>query len=331
MFMRKLIIIFLIIILITTMVDSKVVEGAKFKLKDLGKKNFYKKAAKSAAKSVAKTAKSVAKTVQKSKVYKAAGINKFLTPAKKKKKKPTYNLKPAASADYSDNILPPYVGEKFALIQKDIKEYGNALDGKPSSKFVSPAPIGKQYFFKTGVTCTDLKTGKLVDRYTVIDSRVGIKNEDGTIDNSIFASAVADFNQSTIFSRQPDFKETSADKCVPITIEPIDVYGNKQKPETRHVSVVDIQKVNDTQLGGGSTGGGSSGGGSTGGLPSGGGSSGGLPSDKGSPSDKGQSTKGLSEGFETFDMERMNTGQKVFIYSASVLGLYLFFKAYHKM
>jgi uncharacterized membrane protein YgcG len=295
------------------MVDSTVVEGAKFKLKDLGKKNFYKKA----AKSVAKTAKSVAKTVQKSKVYKATGINKFLTPAKKKKKKkkPNYNLKPAASADYSDNILPPYVGEKFASIQKDIKEYGNALDGKPSSKFVSPAPIGKQYFFKTGVTCTDLKTGNPVDRYTVIDSRVGVKNEDGTIDNSIFASAVADFNQSTIFSRQPDYKETLADKCVPITIEPIDVYGNKQKPETRHVSVVDIQKVNDTQLGGGSSGGLSSGGGS-----SGGGSSG-----------KGPSTKEFSEGFVTFDMERMNTGQQVFIYSASVLGLYLFFKAYHKI
>lgn len=259
-----------------------IIEGAKskfktkFKFKDLGKKTFYTNAA---------------KQIQKSKIYKASGINKFLVPSKKAKKKaipkPTFNLKPVESADYSDNILPPYTGDDFASIRKDITEYASALDGKSSKKLVSPAPIGKQYFFNTGVKCADMTSGQLVDRYSIIDSRVGVKNDDGTIDNSIFASAVADFNQSTIFKKQANYAETLADKCVQITIEPVDVYGKMLKPETRHVSVIDIQKFEDTQL-------------------------------------------GPKEGFATFEIEKMNAGQQAFIYSASVLGLYLLFKAMQK-
>ena len=260
---------------------GSIIEGAKsksktkFKMKDLGKKSFYKNAAKS---------------IQKSKIYKATGINKYLAPAKKKKvakPKPVFNLKPAAAAAYSDNIVPPYTGDNFNSIRNDITEYSNALDGKPSKNLVSPAPLGKQYFFKTGVKCSDMKTGQLVDRYSIIDSRVGVKNGDGTIDNSIFASAVADFNQSTIFKKHPDYQETLADKCIPVTIEPVDVYGKKLKQETQHVSVVDVQKFGDTQL-------------------------------------------GPKEGFATLNMEKMNTGQQAFIYSASVLGLYLLFRAMQK-
>lgn len=182
-------------------------------------------------------------------------IQKSLAPKKKKKKKPKpkpkpiFNLKPVASADYSDNILPPYTGDSIVSIRKDLAEYAKALDGKPSEKLVSPAPLGKQYFFNTGVKCADMETGQLVDRYSIIDSRVGVKNEDGTVDNSIFASAVADFNQSTIFKKKPSYKQTLEDKCVKITIEPVDVYGKKLKPETRHVSLIDVEKYDDTQLG----------------------------------------------------------------------------------
>jgi hypothetical protein len=179
------------------------------------------------------------------------------------------------------------MGNQFANINKDITEYASALDGKSSKKLVSPAPIGKQYFFNTGVKCADMTSGQLVDRYSIIDSRVGVKNDDGTTDNSIFASAVADFNQSTKFKKQANYAETLADKCVKITIEPVDVYGKKLKPETRHVSVVDIQKFEDTQL-------------------------------------------GPKEGFATFEMKKMNAGQQAFIYSASILGLYLLFKALQK-
>lgn len=287
--MRKLLILFLILVLIMAIGFGDTVEGAKFKMKDLGKKKFYKNAA---------------KTVQKSKVYKATGVNKYLAPAKKKKKpkkkKQIFNLKPTASADYTDNVIPPYAGDKFTLIKADVDEYAKALDGKESKKLVSPPPIGKQYFYNTGVKCADIKTGELVDRYSIIDSRVGIQRDDGTIDNSIFASAVADFNRSTIFRKQPNYEETLADKCAKITIEPVDVYGKKLKPETQYVSVIDIQKFDEEDPGG-----------------------------------KGSTGKNNTKGYEGFvssiNMEKMNTGQQVFIYSASGLGLYLLFKAYHKI
>jgi len=277
--MRKILILFLVLILACTFFadhGESIFEGAKFKLKDLGKKKFYK---------------NVAKTVQKSKIYKATGINKFLAPKKKKKKprpKPIFNLIPVASAAYSDNILPPYSGNNFESIRKDVTEYSNALDGKPSKKLVSPAPLGKQYFFKTGIQCADIETGQLVDRYSIVDSRVGVRTEDGTVDNSIFASAVADFNQSTIFKKKPSYKQTLEDKCVKITMEPVDVYGKKLKQETRHVSLIDVQKYDDMQLG------------------------------------------PKVEGFSGLDMERMDLGQQAFIYSASALGLYLFLKAFRR-
>lgn len=276
--MRKILILFLILILACAFFadhGESILEGAKFKLSDLGKKKFYKKAA---------------KTIQKSKIYKATGVNKFLAPKKKKKNKPRkkFNLKPAALANYYDNILPPYTGDNFESIRQDVKEYANALDGKTSKKFVSPAPLGKQYFFNTGVKCADMETGQLVNRYSIIDSRDGLKNEDGTVDNSIFASAVADFNKSTIFKKNPNYKQTLEDKCVKITIEPVDVYGKKLKPETRHVSLIDVQKSDDMQLG------------------------------------------PKVEGFATLDMERMDFGQQAFIYSASALGLYLLFRAMKK-
>jgi hypothetical protein len=184
------------------------------------------------------------------KLYKKTGINKYLAPKKKKKKpKRVFNLKPVASADYSDNIIAPYTGDNYGSIRKDVLEYGKALEGKASEKLVSPAPLGKQYFFDTGIKCADMDTGKLVDRYSIIDSRVGQINEDGAVDNSIFASAIADFNQSTIFKKKPTLKQTLEDKCVKITIEPVDVYGKKLKPETRHVALLDVKRYNDMQGG----------------------------------------------------------------------------------
>lgn len=236
-----------------------------------------------------KAMKKVKKSVKKSKIYKASGINKYLAPKKKKKKKklPKFNLKPVGSADYTDNVVPPYTGNNFELIKKDLNEYNKALDGEKSSKLVSPTPIGRQYFYNTGVKCTDLKTGNLVDRYSVVDARTGVKNEkDGSIDNSIFASAIADFNRSTIFKEKPDYEQTMKDACIPITIEPVDVYGKSLKPETHHVSLFDIGTYDKTQ--------------------------------------ETKPAKNL-EDFST--LERMDFGQKTFVYSASVLGLYLFFRA----
>jgi hypothetical protein len=57
--------------------------------------------------------------------------------------------------------------------------------------------------------------------------------------------------------------------------------------------------------------------------------------DEEDPGGKGSTGKNNTKGYEGFvssiNMEKMNTGQQVFIYSASGLGLYLLFKAYHKI
>jgi hypothetical protein len=244
-------------------------------------------------KNVKRTFNRAKKAVRKSKIYKATGVDKYLRLNGKKKSKPKSKvnmvLKPAASADYSDNILPPYTGDNFKSIQSDLNEYKNALDGKSSKMLVSGAPIGKRYFYNTGVKCTSITDGKLVDRYSVIDAREGVKNDDGTIDNSMFASAIADLNRSTIFKEKPDYAETLKDKCKKVTIKPIDVYGKELREQTQYVSVFDFNNFNNTQLG-----------------------------------DKTEAFK------PAMNLENMDAGQKAFIYSLSVLGLYFVFKALQK-
>jgi hypothetical protein len=276
----------ILIIVVFFFDDSNIVEGLKAKKsKKVNLKKSFNKAAKD-------TYKATTKYVKNSKLYKATGINKYVNMVfgKKKTASPvaapvTMTLKPASSADYMDNIIAPYDGDSFDLINADLDEYGKALAGNRSNKFVSAAPVGKRYFFNTGVKCTDEKTGEVVDRYSLVDARQGVVNDDGTIDKSIFASAVADLNRSTIFKDKPTYKETIADKCVPITIEPVDVYGKTLKAETQHVSVVDVKNFNKMQQGNNST-----------------------------------------EAFSPLTTENMNIGQKAFIYSVSVLGLYLLYK-----
>ena len=269
--------------------DENIVEGLKMKMpKKVNVKATLNKAAND-------TYNSTTKFVRNSKLYKATGINKYVNKlfGKTKTNNPVaapvnMTLKPAASADYMDNILAPYVGDNFELINADLDEYGKTLAGKKSAKFVSPAPVGKRYFYNTGAQCTDLKTGATVDRYSLIDAREGVVNDDGSIDNSIFASAVADLNRSTIFKDKPNYKDAIADKCIPITIEPVDVYGKTLKAETQNVSVIDVKNFNKTQ--------------------------------------QGNST----ESFSTLTTDSMNAGQKAFIYSVSVLGLYLLYKTLHR-
>ena len=258
--------ILILIIVVFFFNDQNMVEGFRFKFKKPKKINFKKTFAK------------VVKDVKNSKLFKRGGNKSNATAPV------LMNLKPAAYAEYMDNIMKPYDGDSFNLIESDVKEYEKALFGTPSKNFVSPAPMGKRYFYKTGEKCTDLKTGKTVDRYSFIDAREGVVNENGTVDKSMFASAVADLNGIAILKKSPTYAETVADKCRPITINPVDVYGKTLKAETRHVSVVDVKNFNKFQK------------------------------------------DNSKESFATLTTDNMNAGQKTFIYSISVLGLYLLYK-----
>ena len=319
----QIIVLLFVIILISVMFYSPSLEGLtswEKKFRENAKKNFNK----------------AKKVVRNSKIYKATGVDKYLSTDKKKKSKPKPKpkvnmiLKPAASADYSDNIKSPYTGDNFKSIQTDLNEYKNALDGKSSKMFVSDAPIGKRYFYNTGVKCTSTTDGTQVDRYSVIDAREGVKNDDGTVDKSMFASAIADLNRSTIFQQKPDYSQTLKDKCKKVTIVPIDVYGKELKAETQYVSVFDVNNFNNTQLGD-----------KTEAFKPAKNSirtadlhSSWFVTDNDSNHSTGghrpQSDLNLHRFTTTMNLENMDAGQKAFIYSLSVLGLYFVFKALQK-
>ena len=257
------------------------------------------------------------KNIFKSKKFKKMIAKKKRKPKKKskpkKKRKPKpfkMELKPAASADYSDNIVPPYSGNEYNKIKNDVLEYDKALSGDKSSKLVSGAPLGKLYFYNTGVKCN--YGGKQVDRYSIIDSRQGVfsnnimdfssnstnvvNSKTSTLDKSMFASAIADFNRSTIFKDKPNYRKTLADKCIPVTLEPVDVYGQKQAAQTHHVSVFDVKHFNKMQ---------------------------GI--EKFETLDKIQTMD--KRILVLPDLKKMNVGQQFFIGSTAFLGLYLFYEA----
>lgn len=150
-------------------------------------------------------------------------IAKALKPKKPKLKKPVLP-KPVEFSSYADNVKAPYDGTNFNKIKDDVREYRKALDGNTSNKLVSKTPLGMLYFFNTGTKCK--YNGKEVDRHILIDSRSN---------QSMFDSADANFNQSMQFNI-PDYNTTLKNECVPVTIEPVNVYGQIGAKETRYVS-----------------------------------------------------------------------------------------------
>ena len=200
----------LLFILIVLLLDP-IKEGLKTKKA----KNPFKKLEKDIKKKVINPVqKKVVNPVKKAVVNPIKKLVSKKKPAIKKQVLPV----PVAFASYADNVLSPYDGQEFTSIQKDIGEYQKALDGKPTDKIVSKTPLGALYFASTGTKC-NAPDGKLVDRYTVVDSRAN---------TNLFNSADADFNKSSKPLIELDYKSTLANKCSPQTITPIDVYGRQQ-------------------------------------------------------------------------------------------------------
>lgn len=150
-------------------------------------------------------------------------VGKIFKPKKPKPKKPVLP-KPVEFASYADNVKAPYEGTNFNKIKSDVKEYGKALDGNVSNKLFSKTPLGMLYFYNTGTKCK--YDGKEVDRHILIDSRSN---------QSMFDSADANFNQSMTFNI-PDYNTTLKNECAPVTIKPVNVYGQIGAEETRYVS-----------------------------------------------------------------------------------------------
>ncbi len=167
--------------------------------------------------------KKLGKTIQKKVIN---PVKKLVSKPKPKPKAKPYILPvPVEFASYADNVINPSNDDNDENIRKDNVEYQKALDGKPSDKIVSKNPLGSLYFQSTGTKC-NTSEGKLVDRYIVVDSLA---------QGDLLNSADADFNKSVAPFNILDYKTTLANKCSPVTITPVDVYGRQMAKQTRYV------------------------------------------------------------------------------------------------
>jgi hypothetical protein len=165
--------------------------------------------------------KKLGKTIQKKVIN---PVQKKVKNVFKPKPKPKPKMKipvPVEFASYADNVTP--LNENN--VEKDMAEYQKALNGEKSDKMVSKNPLGSLYFQPTGTKC-NAPNGKVVDKYIVVDSRA---------DTDLFNSADADFNKSVAPFNILDYSSTLSNKCKPLTITPIDVYGRQLAKQTRYV------------------------------------------------------------------------------------------------
>lgn len=217
-----------------------------------------------------------------------------------------------------------------------INEYDNALKGKPSSVLKTANPtLGKIYFKNTGEPCKkDIdKFKKYIDnmknltvssttsvtlkdtslpfsiysnyfvdsgnptRYSFIDA---YKIRDVSGDTSIYNSAASDLAAAAI-DPNVEASNVNQNSCVPVTLQVMDADGSR-KYETQFITVADIDKISPDLY---------------------------LTDVDGNP------VKPVIDNQEGFiDMnrvyEKMDAGQKIFVGSLGVLGLYFLFKLMHK-
>jgi hypothetical protein len=220
-----------------------------------------------------------------------------------------------------------------------INEYNNALNGKPSTFLKTANPtLGKIYFKNTGEPCkkdidrfkkyiatmknitvspttsvtlkdTSLPfstyTNYFVDsdnptRYSFIDA---YKIRDVSGDVSIYNSAAADLAAA---STDPNIEASNVEQssCVPVTLQVMDPDGSR-KYETQFITVVDVDKILPDLY---------------------------LTDNDGNPVkpiiDENQPTEGFVDMDEIY--RKMDAGQKIFVGSLGVLGLYFLFKLMNK-
>ena len=206
-------------------------------------------------------------------------------------------------SNYSKLIVPP----KFSATNVkqnlyDVGEYGKILKGTKSKKMAKVSknafPFGRVYVINTGATCIDIKSNKSKPRYTVINAKPGRKSK-GLLD-----SANADFNNSATSNIYEFVNKKNSNKCMSVTVKEINEKG-KSKLNTKFVSLAEIEKMPKHLFKKGKK-----------------------------PSIPKKYQEGFQEGYqEGFSneiptvanfMDHMDAGQKFFIGTLAVMGLYMY-------
>ena len=139
----------------------------------------------------------------------------------------------------------PYEADQLA-----IQSYPSFLvdGGGLGSKI--PGPLGDKYFARTGSKCTDVTTHTLKDRSIYINNV-----PDGSIPfipsffdthftqyEGLIPSAIGNLSRLHPFKIVQAFLEGSNPKCIPITLETIDMCNNKAK-ETKYLTNTDVMAM----------------------------------------------------------------------------------------
>lgn len=246
--------------------------------------------------------------------------------------------------DYNNYIVnTDFEGNSIQTNMSKITEYDNALNGNPSTLLnVSNPSLGKIYFSNTGEPCKKdvdqfkkyisdmsevsrsptvsltfnekslpfstysnyLISSEVPTRFSFIDA-YKIRETGG--EGGIYASASKDLAMAA--STDPTITSSNADlnSCVPVTLKVMEADGSR-KFETQFVTVADIDNIsNDLYLT----------------------NADGIPM---KPIKEDNIVIPAVEGFidtsRVFD--EMDVGQKIFVSSLGVLGLYFFFKLLYK-
>ena len=172
----------------------------------------------------------------------------------------------------------------------EINEYNKILKGEKSKKMPDVAtPVGRVYVYDTGSMCADIKTGMSVPRHTIVNEKTSKKN-------GLLASAYADFDAASAdpyIDIDPTASNTNMNKCMTVNVKETGMSGKKTVNEKKNITVAEYRRTSPDLFAEGFI-------------------SPGLVDDK------------VTSGNY---MKYMDTGQRFFVGTVAVLGLYM----YHQM
>lgn len=230
-----------------------------------------------------------------------------------------------ANVDFDKNTIPQNIS--------NINEYGNVLNGTPSAFLKTANPsLGKIYFQSTGEPC---KKDNMFKKYIAsmknltISPTISVTLKDTSLPFSTYANYFnADSGNPTRYNFIDAYKsggsiydsvatdllstpdpnveasKVEQNSCVPVTLQVMDTDGTR-KYETQFVTVADIEKISPKLY---------------------------MTDTDGNPVKPVADVDMPVEGFADINAVygKMDAGQKVFVGSLGVLGLYFLFKLMYK-
>jgi hypothetical protein len=158
---------------------------------------------------------------------------------------PAYNY--SAAIKSTDQLGISSKGD-LETLGKDVQglfAYTNLLTGDGNQASVTGKPLGNKYFMKTGGQCTATDTQKSADRYIYINN-VPTGGNPGLI-----SGIIQNIEGINPFALMGAFMSSDTPKCMPITMQTIDV-DNNQSQDTQYVALAEVRAMDPSTFPGGS-------------------------------------------------------------------------------